>query len=59
MDQAKTLTPAVEMVVDEPVQGAMPAKADSLFTVCRRPASATEEPTVFMLRSELEVILTR
>lgn len=52
-------TPAAEQVTNDPTQGTKPANADNIFAASRQPATSTEEPTVFMTRSEVEVILRR
>lgn len=57
--QAQAPTPVAEPVINEPLQGATPTNASNLFAIGRRPASATEEPTIFMTRSEVETMLTR
>lgn len=59
MNLAKVLIPATKPVANEPRQGATPANGDNVFANGRQPTSMTEEPIVFMAKSEVKAMLRR
>lgn len=51
-NQAKKPTSIVELMIDNPVQGVMPAtNVDNLVVAIRGPVNATEEPMVYMTQA--------
>lgn len=48
--------PVVEQIVNESVQGNMPANDENL-SAARRPASLSEEPAVFLTKIEIQAII--
>lgn len=57
---AKDPTPTTDLVIYDPVHGVTPAKnTDDIFATGRLPVSMTQEPMVFITRSEVGATLKK